>query len=35
MILLDTRIWLWLLHEPIKLSGKAKAAIDAEEPHNV
>lgn len=34
MILLDTHIWLWLLHEPIKLSGKAKAAIDTEEPHN-
>lgn len=34
MILLDTHIWLWLLHEPNQLSEPAQAAIDAEEPRN-
>jgi PIN domain nuclease of toxin-antitoxin system len=34
MILLDTHIWLWLLHEPNQLSSKAKAVIDLEEPQN-
>ena len=31
MILLDTHIWLWLLHEPSHLSVAAKRAIEAEE----
>ena len=31
MILLDTHIWLWLLHEPSHLSVTAKRAIEAEE----
>ncbi len=34
MILLDTHIWLWLLHEPNQLSSKAKAVIDLEEAQN-
>jgi PIN domain nuclease of toxin-antitoxin system len=34
MILLDTHLWLWLLHEPNQLSSKAKAVIDLEEPQN-
>lgn len=34
MILLDTHTWLWLLHEPSKLSSKAQAIIDIEEPQN-
>ncbi len=34
MILLDTHVWLWLLHEPSQLSEPARVAIDAEEPQN-
>lgn len=34
MILLDTHTWLWLLHEPSKLSSKAQAIINIEEPQN-
>lgn len=34
MILLDTHVWLWLLHNPNQLSESAKIAIDREEPHN-
>ncbi|RUR72325.1 type II toxin-antitoxin system VapC family toxin [Chlorogloeopsis fritschii PCC 9212] len=34
MILLDTHIWLWLLHNPSHLSNQAQAAIDSEEPQN-
>ncbi|MEB3343254.1 type II toxin-antitoxin system VapC family toxin [Okeania sp.] len=34
MILLDTHVWLWLLHNPSQLSESAKIAIDREEPHN-
>jgi len=34
MILLDTHIWLWLLHDPSQLSDPARVAIDAEEPQN-
>jgi PIN domain nuclease of toxin-antitoxin system len=34
MILLDTHVWLWLLHEPRQLSDAARIAIDTEEPHN-
>ncbi|MGL5807371.1 MAG: type II toxin-antitoxin system VapC family toxin [Xenococcaceae cyanobacterium] len=32
MILLDTHVWLWLLHEPNQLSESARVIIDAEEP---
>lgn len=31
MILLDTHIWLWLLHDPSNLSVAANRAIEAEE----
>lgn len=31
MILLDTHVWLWLLHNPSQLSSQAQAAIDSEE----
>ena len=31
MILLDTHIWLWLLHNPSQLSQAAQAAIESEE----
>lgn len=31
MILLDTHVWLWLLHQPSRLSGVAQAVIDVEE----
>ncbi len=34
MILLDTHVWLWLLHNPSKLSNQAQAAIDSEESQN-
>jgi PIN domain nuclease of toxin-antitoxin system len=34
MILLDTHIWLWLLHEPSKLSPTAQKAIESEESQN-
>ncbi|XGV99060.1 MAG: type II toxin-antitoxin system VapC family toxin [Leptolyngbya sp. BL-A-14] len=34
MILLDTHIWLWLLHNPNRLSDAANRFIEAEEPHN-
>lgn len=34
MILLDTHIWLWLLHDPVQLSSQARTAIDSEEPQN-
>ncbi|MEA5626068.1 type II toxin-antitoxin system VapC family toxin [Nostoc sp. UHCC 0251] len=34
MILLDTHVWLWLLHEPSQLSSRAQAAIDSEEPQS-
>jgi PIN domain nuclease of toxin-antitoxin system len=34
MILLDTHVWLWLLHEPSQLSSQARALIDVEEPQN-
>jgi PIN domain nuclease of toxin-antitoxin system len=34
MILLDTHVWLWLLHEPSQLSSQARALIDLEEPKN-
>jgi len=34
MILLDTHIWLWLLHDPSQLSETAQIAIDTEEPQN-
>ncbi|MBD2150180.1 type II toxin-antitoxin system VapC family toxin [Pseudanabaena sp. FACHB-1277] len=31
MILLDTHVWLWLLHNPSQLSEKALSAIHAEQ----
>ncbi|BAZ13901.1 hypothetical protein NIES4071_57410 [Calothrix sp. NIES-4071] len=34
MILLDTHVWLWLLHEPNKLSNTAQTVIDTEELQN-
>lgn len=34
MILLDTHVWLWLLHNPSQLSNQAQAVIDSEEPQN-
>ncbi|MFB2895279.1 type II toxin-antitoxin system VapC family toxin [Aerosakkonemataceae cyanobacterium BLCC-F50] len=34
MILLDTHVWLWLLHDPSQLSEAARSAIDTEEPYN-
>jgi PIN domain nuclease of toxin-antitoxin system len=34
MILLDTHVWLWLLHDATQISPSALIAIDAEEPHN-
>ena len=34
MILLDTHIWLWLLHDPSNLSVAANRAIEAEESQN-
>ncbi|MBE5229047.1 MAG: type II toxin-antitoxin system VapC family toxin [Microcystis sp. M54BS1] len=34
MILLDTHIWLWLLHDPSQLSQAAQTAIESEESQN-
>jgi len=34
VILLDTHIWLWLLHDPSQLSVAANHAIDVEENQN-
>jgi PIN domain nuclease of toxin-antitoxin system len=34
MILLDTHVWLWLLHEPNRLSDQVQAAIALEEAQN-
>lgn len=34
MILLDTHIWLWLLHDPSQLSNTAQLQIASEEPKN-
>ena len=34
MILLDTHVWLWLLHDASQLSETARIAIDVEEPQN-
>lgn len=34
MILLDTHVWLWLLHDPSQLSEAARSAIDIEETYN-
>ena len=31
MILLDTHAWLWLISDPARLSGAARAAVDAAE----
>jgi PIN domain nuclease of toxin-antitoxin system len=34
MIIIDTHIWLWLLHDPSQLSNAARAQIKIEEPQN-
>jgi PIN domain nuclease of toxin-antitoxin system len=34
MILLDTHVWLWWLHDPSRLSDPVKAAIALEESHS-
>jgi PIN domain nuclease of toxin-antitoxin system len=34
MIIIDTHIWLWLLHDPSQLSNTARAQIEIEEPQN-
>jgi PIN domain nuclease of toxin-antitoxin system len=34
MIIIDTHIWLWLLHDPSQLSNAARAQIDIEEAQN-
>ncbi|MCM0589741.1 MAG: type II toxin-antitoxin system VapC family toxin [Gloeotrichia echinulata DVL01] len=34
MILLDTHVWLWLLHDPNQISEPAQAAIETEETQN-
>ena len=34
MIIIDTHVWLWLLHEPSQLSDAARAQIEIEEPQN-
>jgi PIN domain nuclease of toxin-antitoxin system len=34
MIVIDTHVWLWLLHEPSQLSDVARAYIDREESQN-
>jgi PIN domain nuclease of toxin-antitoxin system len=34
MILLDTHVWLWLLHDPSQLSEPAQTAIQIEESQN-
>ena len=34
MIIIDTHVWLWLLHEPNQLSDAARAQIEIEEPQN-
>jgi len=31
MIVLDTQVWLWWLHDPSRLSRRARSAIEAEE----
>ncbi len=34
MIVIDTHIWLWLLHDPSQLSNAARAQIEIEEDQN-
>jgi PIN domain nuclease of toxin-antitoxin system len=34
MIIIDTHIWLWLLHDPSQLSNAARAQIEIEEAQN-
>jgi PIN domain nuclease of toxin-antitoxin system len=34
MIILDTHVWLWLLHDPSQLSNAARAQIEIEEAQN-
>jgi PIN domain nuclease of toxin-antitoxin system len=34
MIIIDTHVWLWLLHDPSQLSDAARAQIEIEEAQN-
>ncbi len=34
MIVIDTHIWLWLLHDPSQLSNAAREQIEIEEAQN-
>jgi PIN domain nuclease of toxin-antitoxin system len=34
MIIIDTHVWLWLLHDPSQLSNAARAQIEIEESQN-
>jgi PIN domain nuclease of toxin-antitoxin system len=34
MIIIDTHVWLWLLHDPSQLSNAARAQIEVEEAQN-
>ena len=34
MIIIDTHVWLWLLHDPSQLSNAARAQIEIKEPQN-
>jgi PIN domain nuclease of toxin-antitoxin system len=34
MIIIDTHVWLWLLHDPSELSNAARAQIEIEESQN-
>jgi PIN domain nuclease of toxin-antitoxin system len=34
MIIIDTHVWLWLLHDPSQLSNAARAKIEIEEAQN-
>jgi PIN domain nuclease of toxin-antitoxin system len=34
MIIIDTHVWLWLLHDPSQLSNAARAQIEIEEAQN-
>lgn len=34
MIIIDTHVWLWLLHDPSQLSNAAREQIEIEEVHN-
>jgi PIN domain nuclease of toxin-antitoxin system len=34
MIIIDTHVWLWLLHDPSQLSNAAREQIEIKEPQN-